>query len=138
MSTVIRNSLSKKNPYYISKHRYLELKHYCLQFDEWKTKLNSLGVISGFDSEKIPGRDFYKNSPVEDIAIKRMILEKNIRTVKEVCYEADSSICDYIFLSVTKGYSYVYLSSILNIPCSKDYFYERYRKFFKILDSVRR
>lgn len=31
--------LSEKNPYYISKHRYYELKHFCLQYPEWKDAL---------------------------------------------------------------------------------------------------
>lgn len=35
MSTVIRSKISKDNPFYISKNRYLELKNFCLQFDEW-------------------------------------------------------------------------------------------------------
>ena len=34
-----RAELSKKNPYYISKHRYYELKHFCRQYDEWKRAL---------------------------------------------------------------------------------------------------
>lgn len=28
--------LSERNPYYISKHRYYELKHFCLQYPEWE------------------------------------------------------------------------------------------------------
>lgn len=35
MSTVIRSKVSEKNEFYISKYRYLELKNFCLQFDEW-------------------------------------------------------------------------------------------------------
>lgn len=35
MSTVIRAKVSADNPYYISKLRYLELKNFCLQYDEW-------------------------------------------------------------------------------------------------------
>lgn len=36
MSTTIRPEISKKNPYYISKHRHLELKNLCLQYSELK------------------------------------------------------------------------------------------------------
>lgn len=35
MSTVIRSNISKKNEFHISKYRYLELKNFCLQYDEW-------------------------------------------------------------------------------------------------------
>ena len=34
--------LSKKNKYYISKHRYYELKHFCLQYNEWIEELKKL------------------------------------------------------------------------------------------------
>lgn len=35
MSTVIRSKVSISNEFYISKFRYLELKNFCLQYDEW-------------------------------------------------------------------------------------------------------
>ena len=36
MGTVIRAELSENNKYWISKHRYYELKHFCLQYPIWK------------------------------------------------------------------------------------------------------
>ena len=36
MATVIRPEISEKSKYYIDKHRYYELKHFCLQYKEWK------------------------------------------------------------------------------------------------------
>lgn len=36
MGTTIRPELSEKNPYWIEKHRYYELKHFCLQYPIWK------------------------------------------------------------------------------------------------------
>lgn len=36
MSTTIRPALSYKNKYWIEKHRYYELKHFCLQYPGWK------------------------------------------------------------------------------------------------------
>ena len=45
-----RNEISVKNKYYISKHRYLELKHFCLQYPEWKRALSYI--------EKLPPSKF--------------------------------------------------------------------------------
>lgn len=42
MGTVIRAEISKKGKWWISKHRYYELKHYCLQYKEMKEELESL------------------------------------------------------------------------------------------------
>lgn len=36
MGTIIRPELSEKNKYWIEKHRYYELKHFCLQYVIWK------------------------------------------------------------------------------------------------------
>ena len=36
IETVLRSELSSKNKHYIDKHRYYELKHFCLQYPEWK------------------------------------------------------------------------------------------------------
>lgn len=30
-----RDGLSRKNPYWIPRHRYYELKHFCLQFRDY-------------------------------------------------------------------------------------------------------
>lgn len=35
MGTVVRADISKKNAYWIDKHRYYELKHFCLQYPIW-------------------------------------------------------------------------------------------------------
>lgn len=40
-----RAEISKKNPHYISKHRYYELKHFCLQYPEWK---HALDILDGW------------------------------------------------------------------------------------------
>ena len=35
MSTQIRPEISQKNPYWIPKHRYYELKHFVMQYPAW-------------------------------------------------------------------------------------------------------
>lgn len=42
MGTVIRPEVSAKNKYWLSKHRYYELKHFCLQYPEWKRVYHDL------------------------------------------------------------------------------------------------
>ena len=55
MSTVIRSVISKKNPYHISKHRTLELKHFCMQYEEWRQEYVKLTVLQSYGYGKIPG-----------------------------------------------------------------------------------
>lgn len=129
-----RSKLSKKNPYYISEHRYLELKHYCLQLPEWEKELRETGsFLKGIeykDQVQAPLSD-----PTSSIAIRRLELMSNIYLIKNVCRLADPELSDYIFESVTRGRSYEYLQTKLNIPCSRNTFYDRYRRFFWLLSK---
>ena len=57
--------------------------------------------------------------------------------IKEACELADPEISKFLFKAVTEDLSYPYLKTVLDIPCGRDYFYERYRKFFFILSDIR-
>ena len=68
MSTVIRNEISKKNKWYIGKHRYLELKHFCLQYPEWKEEYHRLySPLRGYRSDLERTSDSFLD-PTGDIA----------------------------------------------------------------------
>ena len=45
MSVKVRSELSKKNKYWIERHRYYELKHFCLQYPIWK---KAYAALDGF------------------------------------------------------------------------------------------
>ena len=47
MGTTIRPELSEKNPYWIERHRYYELKHFCLQYPIWKKAYAALDGLAG-------------------------------------------------------------------------------------------
>lgn len=46
MGTTIRPELSEKNPYWLEKHRYYELKHFCLQYPIWRKAYSSLSGLA--------------------------------------------------------------------------------------------
>lgn len=60
MATLIRPELSLNNKYWIDRHRFYELKHFCLQYKSWKKSyeaLNELGIssmINKMPSSNIP------------------------------------------------------------------------------------
>lgn len=139
MSTVIRPEVSKKNPYYISKHRYYELKHFCLQYPEWRKKClslqNSLRAAS-LREDEVKQYGVY-NDPVSDAVIKLQEYKNLIEVVESSVKDTDSDISSYLIKAVTEGYSYTYLKTVADIPCSKDYFYKTCRKFWWVLDKKR-
>lgn len=136
MSTVIRATISKKNEYYISKHRYYELKHFCLQYPEWLKEYKAIDYSSkAIDPSK---ERFGANIDITaEIALKRDYLRKKMEMVEQAALSAAPELVDYILMAVTEGSSYEYLKMNKNIPCSRDMFYNRYRKFFWILSRVR-
>ena len=53
MGTVIRAELSKKNKYWIERHRYYELKHFCMQYPIWKKVYSAIEGARGIAPERI-------------------------------------------------------------------------------------
>ena len=133
MSTVVRSELSTRNKYYISKHRYYELKHYCLQYPEWVkayTDLCNYGLTSNCCYQKY---DLNAGDPTGKIATAKAELWQKMEHLKSVCKETDEQLWMYIFEAVTKGYSFTYLKMTLEMPAEKNMYYDRYRRFFWLL-----
>lgn len=126
MGTNLRTQLSKKSPYYISKHRRLELTHFCLQYPEWKEYLSQI---------KVRGDQDEWSDPTGEEAIKRIIFREKMHLVEECCRLAGPDIYEYLLRAVAYGDSYTLLSTKQNIPCGRDYFYDRLHKFFFILSQ---
>lgn len=140
MGTNIRPQISKKkkNEYWISKHRYYELKHFCLQYPEWTKELQS---INGFVSNAISTVKTLSSGLVDDptskCAIIRVYYKNLIEMVNSSAKETDIILGNYIFKAVTQGMSYDYLKTNFNIPCCKETYYAMYRRFFWILSMKR-
>ena len=133
MTTVIRPEVSKNNQFYISRHRYYELKHFCLQYPEFKREYNDLcekisgGVIAVNKTDGMP-----KEDPL--IQVRQRYLDK-MELIENCAKVVDPIIGPYIFKGVTEGYPYTYFKMRENIPCGKDLYYLLYRKFFYVLDK---
>jgi hypothetical protein len=138
MATVIRPEISTNNKYYIDKHRHYELKHFCLQYPLWKklyAELDSssygLSIIDRFPSGN------KHSDPTSKRAAARLYYLERIELIEKTAMEADRFLYKYILKAVTEGLSYTYLKTKLNMPCSRDMYYDRYRKFFWLLSNSR-
>ena len=130
-----KTELSKKNQFYISKHRYLELKHFCLQYPEWVEELREIDGMVGRGGGEIKG-DRQASDPTAYAAMRRMILQKNIDLVRRAVQETDSSLFYWLFLAVTEERSYTYLREVKGIPCCREVFYKKYREFFYVMSRI--
>ncbi len=135
MSTEIRPELSEKNPYWIDRHRYYELKHFCLQYLMWKRVSSSITELKAHQVKDI----FQKNNgdPTAECAEMRTYLQERIQMLEDVAKDTDAVIGKYILKSVTEGISYDLMKAKMNVPCCRDIFYNLYRRFFWKLDKIR-
>jgi len=136
MARTIRPNLAANNPYYISRHRYYELKHFCLQYYEWKAAYDSAifergkSILSTIQAHDWP-------DPTGDTATTLVKYSSQMALVEETALEADETIGQFLFKAVTEELSFTYLKTNCYIPCERDMYYDRYRKFFWLLDKKR-
>lgn len=133
----LKPELSKKNKYWIDKRRYYELKYFCLQYPLWKRAYEDLDPVkvSTYELVRTPSGTF--SDPVALCAAEREVYFNRMCHVEKAARDTDPFLTSYILKAVTEGHSYDYLYSRLEIPCSRDTYYDRYRKFFWLLDQVR-
>lgn len=138
MATVIRPEISEKNKYYIDKHRYYELKHFCLQYREWKKAYEACNesIIFASRFEKTPSSNIHSDLTAK-YALKKARYAEKIHLIETAAKEADDYLYPYIMKGVTEGLPYTYLKTKLDIPCGRDMYYDRYRKFFWLLSEAR-
>ena len=139
MATLIRPEVSRKNEYWIDKHRHYELKHFCLQYPIWKKEYMLCGVqsISSSMVERFPSIDGHSD-PTVSFAMRRVYFAERIDLIEKIAKETDKYLYEYILRAVTEGLSFTYLKSRLKIPCGRDMYYDRYRRFFWLLSEARK
>ena len=138
MATVIRPVISDKKKYWVDKHKHYELKHFCLQYPTWKKLYSTLedsnvplSMIDRFPSSNIP------SDPTAKRALAKAYLAEKIDLIERIAIETDPYLYRYILRAVTEGLSYTQLNAKYDIPCGKDMYYDRYRKFFWLLSMER-
>lgn len=133
MGTTIRPEISKKNEYYISRHRYYELKHFCLQYPEWKRRLRELDALRSaayFDATAAKGR---VSDPTAQCAEERLHISSRMELLERVSMQAAGDLGELLLRSVTEGLAYEYISP----PCCREVWYTTYRRFFWLLSRIR-
>ena len=135
MGTVIRPEVSAKNKYWLSKHRYYELKHFCLQYPEWKRAYHDLDGLPA-RSASVTGftRGGQTPNPTELYAEARIYYKDRMTMVEQAAREAAADLAEMMLRAVTEEVSYEHISP----PCCKEVWYAAYRRFFWLLDKARK
>ena len=95
-----------KDKYGISKHRYLEVIHHCLQYPEWREELENMtdtvkAIQYGQEGKGSPSQA----SATERLAIKRAELQEKCERIEQTAIEADADIYQWLLEGVTTDYA---------------------------------
>ncbi|MGN0252284.1 MAG: hypothetical protein ACI4EH_13115 [Oliverpabstia sp.] len=123
--------------YGISKNRYKELKAFCLQYDEKKSKIKY--GISAIQNDGQP-KGHRTGSQTEDQAIENDVYRRDCAMIEEAAVRANPEIWKYIVRSVTLDLSYEFIEydeEQGKIPICRNDFYGTRRKFFGILNELK-
>jgi len=139
MSKNLRHpELSEKNPYWIERHRYYELKHFCLQYPLWKKAYEAIdGAQKRHEDLGTVIQVSGHRDPTAKAAEAMIYFSTRMDMVKKAAADSDELLAKYLVIGITEGWSYDALKARLEIPCGKDTYYDRYRKFFWLLDKIR-
>lgn len=123
--------------YEISKHRFLELYHYCMQYREWIDELNHMtDTVKGLANTEGTRSSGEAGSATERLVIRRMKLQEKCEIIEQTAIDADPTLYPYIIEGVTNEYAtYRYLKQTQDIPCGKDMYYDRRRRFYWLLSQ---
>ena len=120
--------------YGISPYRYRELKNFCLQYDEKRSKIQY--GLSAISMEGATGSSGTGN-PTATKAINHAEYIKDVQLIESCARDADKTLYPYILKSVTQDMTYEeleYDQKLGRIPCGKTDFYACRRKFYSLLN----
>ena len=135
MGTSYRAEVSKKNKYWISKHRFYEISHHCMQYNEWKDEYRTLSAqgVKAVQYDGMP-HGTTVGQPTETIGLRLAELRNKIESVERAAEETDPFFAKFILKAVTnEGITYNYLREIMDMPCDKNKYTKIRRKFYWIM-----
>ena len=126
-----------KDKYSISNYRFRELHYFCLQYNEWKEKVRELQeALKGIQYSDMPHSN-NPGDPTFDIATKCAKYSSKCDVIEKAAKIADPELYSYIIYAVTnKDVTFNNLKARKDIPCERDRFYDRRRKFYFMLDIL--
>ena len=123
--------------YGISKNRYAELKAFCLQYEEKKSKIKYGISAAQYDGQP---KAHSIGSQTEKQAMDNILYAKYCAMIEEAAIRANPEIWRYIVKSVTLGLSYEFIeydNEQGKIPMCRRDFYGTRKKFYAILNEMK-
>lgn len=128
-----RNSYRGK--YKLTKTQFYRAYYYALSYDELVKEYTAIGdTAKAITYSDMPKGSLNVNSAVEDAAIKREILSKQIQLIEDTANEAFPEHPEIILKAVTiEGMTYAILNKLYHLDFGVDKFGDRRRRFYYLL-----
>lgn len=129
----MRSELSKKNPYWIPRERYLELKHFTKGYWDYMTELRALYGLKSCTVIDLSREKRYLSGGVKPGII---YWREKLDCIEKAANEACKELAPYVLQVIIESSSYDKLNARYNIPCGRRQFYRAYRRYFWYLDKM--
>jgi len=136
MEGEVRSEISKKSPYYLPRHRFLELKHFSMQYDYFKFLSREISERSNYIL-RITGDQVEFKDPTCEMAKNYFYYDSCIKVIEKALKIAGGKYYAELLIGVTKGLAYHALYLKHGLTCSRAAYYEMYRKYFFILSELK-
>ena len=94
MGTTIRPEISERNKYYIDRHRYYELKHFCLQYPGWRNAYNS---VDGYLNKPMDGVIASRTNSISNPVLKMTEVRLYYSARMHIVIAEDREDCSFIW-----------------------------------------
>ena len=139
-----KTELSKRSEWWIPRARYYELKWFCMQYTSWvrlrkdliKIESNANLMEERVDTSNLP-------DPTASTAMKIKFYDDRIKMIDRCMYEAadgNEYAINMLAEGICTGASYDKMGYRMEVGIpmiSRDEYYDKYRKFFYLLDKER-
>lgn len=127
----------ESSKYWLPKQRFLTVYHYCLQYPEWEDEYNALRSAIGVSGVNYDGMPHGSGTgdPVSSDAMRLADLDMKMQQVKDAVHEVAPEIAPWLLKGVTEDRPFWYLHDVMRMPCEKDMYYDRRRRFYFLMAS---
>jgi len=118
--------------YNISQHRYLELFHFCLQYNEKKQQIKY--GLNAVVNDGMP-RGSTMGNPTAAAGLRNAELQHDVEIIEKAAEQTSKVLKKYIIKNVSENLPYEYLGPV---PVCRRDFYGFRRLFFSNLDKMKK
>lgn len=125
----------KGSKYWLPKQQFLTAFHYCQQFPDWEKDYRQLvkeAGISAVPSGRTP-RGSDAGDPTGAAAVRLAEIERKMKIIRDTAQEVAPEISFWLLEGVTKNRPFWYLHDVMHMPCERDMYYDRRRKFYYLM-----